>query len=419
MVQSSLPGVQASVNKSLLPSLAWLTLSLSMLFGPLANAPALRHALLALMLLFSIHLLGRGRIAIRPAAWFFLPWLGLVLLSAFWSPDPRKTLIDAVWEVFGPLAGGLLAMHLVGWRSQIRFLQPFAALVLGCLLAALGAMQIHLGVFPSMPAWISATYQGLGVGSTVGVLACLIGVWLTVAAACVRERMAGGLLLLSGLVLGALGHNRMFWFALMIGLLPWAGLLWRRFQSIGRMVILGTILAGCIAGIVYSSVVARSGHMPEVDDVLPALQRSYAGDPRWEIWQAWLEIIDDRPVLGYGYGSRVMPIIGRQRIPDTLRDSTNAKQHAHNVALNVVLQTGLLGLGCFFWMLFGLLREIHKKTRSGLLPERYCGIAALSVLLAALAKGLTDDFFWSPANIVMWIFIGLMLGKRAQGTAAR
>lgn len=388
---------------------AWLGLAMLMLVGPLANAPALRHTLLAFALLFSIYLVVHDRIVGRRALCFYGPWLALVLLSAIWSPDSRKTLIDATWEVFGPLSGGLLAMYLATRVEKKNPRLPIEALAIASLLATLGALHTHLGIAQSIPGWVVGTYQGLGVGSTVGVLACLVGIWAMQAVPGVGGRATGGLLLLSGLLLGVLGHNRMFWFSLLIGLLPWIYVLSQRPLK-RRIAIAGLILAGCVAGVFYSSIVAKSDKQPNVVDVVPALQSSYASDPRWEIWQAWIGIIEDRPVLGYGYGSRIMPIIGREKIPDTLRESKNARQHAHNLFLNVVLQTGLIGLFCFFWMLFGLLRQIQRAAHSLTGTDRHCAIAALSVLLAALAKGLTDDFFWSPANIIMWIFIGLMLG---------
>ena len=60
---------------------AWLVVSLLLLVGPIANAPALRHALLVVAVFYCANEIIRGRIE-RRWLMIFLPWIVVVLASA-------------------------------------------------------------------------------------------------------------------------------------------------------------------------------------------------------------------------------------------------------------------------------------------------------------------------------------------------
>lgn len=351
----------------------------------------------------------------------FLPWVIVVLASALWSFRPNTTLIDATWEVFGPISAGLLAMSLLSRVPPRWFVFPFVALAIGCLASAMGGLHVHLGIEPGLPGWLLKTYPGRGVASTVGVLVVLIGLWMMIGdpgdgnVSWNRLWRTGGVLMaFLGLLLGILGHNRMFWFAVLIGLLPWLVQL-NAYSLRIRLLLPVLLLTAGLTGVIYSSIVMKVQHEGGVEDAVTELPEKYASDPRWIIWSNWSKVILERPVAGYGYGTRILPRIGELKIPGDMKDPEIAQHHAHNVFLNVLVQTGALGLVAFLWMLTGLFREVcmAARERAGANRERLASLGAASLLLGALAKALTDDFYWGPANIIMWIFVGLFLGVAA------
>ena len=399
---------------------AWLVVSLVLFVGPIANAPALRHALLVVAVFYCANEIIRGRIE-RRWLMIFLPWIVVVLASALWSSRPKTTLIDATWEVLGPISAGVLAMSLSSRVTPRWFAFPFAALAIGCLASVMGGLHVHLGIQSGLPAWILKAYPGRGVASTVGVLVVLIGIWMMIGDPGDGDvsrnrlwRIGGVLIALLGLLLGILGHNRMFWFAVLVGLLPWLVRLNAYSLQIRLFLPVFLLIAG-LTGVIYSSVLMQAQHEVGVEDAVTVLQEKYTSDPRWIIWTSWGKVILDQPVAGYGYGTRILPRIGEMKIPGDMKDPEIAQHHAHNVFLNVLVQTGVLGLTAFLWMLGGLFRESHIGAResAGATRERWASLGAASLLLGALAKALTDDFYWGPANIVMWVFVGIFLGVAA------
>lgn len=385
---------------------AWVIISLLGVAVLLGNAPAPRRVLLVLAFLGCVvECLRAG--TLRRYLPYFLPWAGIALLSAAWSPLPETTAVDALGEAIFPIAGGLLAMTLAMRVAGRHVLLPFAMLAAFSLPVLAGALHQHAGWWPAAPSWLTAAYPGRGVASTLGVLLSLAGGGLLAGA---RQRrgvpVLAAALVVCGLLLGVLGYNRMYWLALIVGLLPWLN----RFRDLPRRLrpaLIAGLAALLLAGIVYSTLHPKVPLPPGVP--APAAS-SYAEDPRWQIWQRWLAVAADRPLLGYGYGSRILPRVGEQQIPGGYGDlDWVAQHHAHNVLINLVVQTGLLGLLCFLWMLYGLWRIIFAASPPGVPPGPW-QLAALSVVLAALAKSLTDDFFWGPAGILMWLLAGLFAG---------
>lgn len=381
---------------------AWVALSLLGVAALLANAPAPRRVLLLLAFLGCVVECVRGGV-LRRYLPYFLPWAAIALISAAWSPLPETTAVDALGEVIFPIAGGLLAMALAMRLGARYLLLPFAMLAVFAVPVLAGALHEHAGWWPAAPTVVTAAYPGRGVASTLGVLLTLAGGGLL---AGVRHRRGvpglAAALIVGGLLLGVLGYNRMYWLALIVGLLPWLGQL-RQLPRRLRSALVAGLAVLLLAGIVYSTLHSKVSPPPGAP--VPAASR-LADDPRWQIWRSWLTVAATKPLLGYGYGSRILPRVGEQQIPGGHGDHDWAAQHhAHNVLINIVVQTGLLGLLCFLWLLYGLWRIIFAISPPG--PWQ---LAALSIVLAALAKSLTDDFFWGPAGILMWLLAGLFAG---------
>jgi O-antigen ligase len=393
----------------------WAILTLLGVCAVLANAPAPRRVFLSLALLaWIVEWFQRPRI--RSSSLPFIPWLLVVLLSTTWSLAPMTTGVDALQEVVSPIAAGLLASSLASRLEHRHLWWPFVLLAIAAFFSVLGALHAHLGFWPSTPEWLAGAYAGRGVASTLGVYLSLVGVaflalnWTRQTGTQRRLLFLGCCLLMLGLLLGTLGHNRMFWFALLIGLLPWLLLLGR--GSLKRKLGLGGgLLVVFVAGTIYSSYVAKIQFEPAAEQVVTQIGASYASDPRWLLWQSWLPVAEERPLAGFGYGSRILPMIGTERVSTgSPALDVAAKHHAHNVLFNIVIQTGLAGLFCFLIALFGVWRLAFGDAQLAGSAAIKWRVAAISLLLGGLSKSMTDDFFWGPAGVVMWLLIGIMTG---------
>ena len=393
----------------------WAILTLLGVCAVLANAPAPRRVFLSLALLaWIVEWFQRSRI--RSSSLLFIPWLLVVLLSTTWSLAPMTTGVDALQEVISPIVAGLLASSLASRLEHRHLWWPFVLLAIAAFFAVLGALHVHAGYWPSTPEWLVGAYAGRGVASTLGVYLSLVGVaflalnWTRQTGTQRRLLFLGCCLLMLGLLLGTLGHNRMFWFALLIGLLPWLLLLGR--GSLKRKLGLGGgLLVVFVAGTIYSSYVAKTQFEPAAEQVVTQIGASYASDPRWLLWQSWLPVAEKRPLAGFGYGSRILPMIGTERVSTGSPElDVAAKHHAHNVLFNIVIQTGLAGLFCFLIALFGVWRLAFGDAQLAGSAAIKWRVAAISLLLGGLSKSMTDDFFWGPAGVVMWLLIGIMTG---------
>ena len=130
---------------------------------------------------------------------------------------------------------------------------------------------------------------------------------------------------------------------------------------------------------------------------------------RMQGWREWSAIADDALLHGHGLGKKIIREVRGDRLSEGLvRLDPNFQSHGHNFFLNVVLQTGLLGLGALC-VLFGCLLRAAYNARD---PARLRVSAALGTLvIVMLAKNFTDDFMDQAVVIAFWIYAGMLLGR--------
>ncbi len=130
---------------------------------------------------------------------------------------------------------------------------------------------------------------------------------------------------------------------------------------------------------------------------------------RINVWAGVLEMIRDRPIIGIGPGNnafnRIYPIYQISPAYTALG--------AYSVPLEILVETGLVGLSCFLWLLavtfhrgwqqFTRLRA--RENREGLWL-----IAAIAGMLALLGHGLVDTVWYRPAaNTVWWLMVAIIV----------
>ncbi len=132
-------------------------------------------------------------------------------------------------------------------------------------------------------------------------------------------------------------------------------------------------------------------------------------DPRWPsnynrlyIWESSINMIKDYPLTGVGF--------------DQFREVCNPKYvspftperyhpHAHNSFLMMGVETGLIGLIAFLYLLFRIYKWLILMCR--LNPTGY-NAAILAILVAITINSMVDNFFWAAylAKII-WFFLGI------------
>lgn len=132
---------------------------------------------------------------------------------------------------------------------------------------------------------------------------------------------------------------------------------------------------------------------------------------RMIIWQTSAELIEDRPVLGYGLGG--FPSAYEQRIQQKHRDGWKALPTAdpHNQYLFLWAEAGLLGLAGFAAFLFGALRQPG---------ERVLRAGALGLLAAWCVNSLFSSHFqtFNEGHLIVLLLGAFLASAPPEATSA-
>ena len=122
-------------------------------------------------------------------------------------------------------------------------------------------------------------------------------------------------------------------------------------------------------------------------------------DPRFRVWEVTPRIIADHPIIGIGANSfpDVAPRYGL-----LLYNSDATYQHAHNIALTITAELGLLGLAALTWLVVALVTVLIAAYRA--VPTDRGPPVALAAAFTALALQGMVDYTLRSAAIVGLVF---------------
>jgi hypothetical protein len=370
-------------------------------------------------------------------------WAGWALLSTVWSVDPQATLHAWLDEIAYP-GVGFFAFWLLG-REAVHQRRMQAASWLACgALAVASVVGFHF-LDPAAPKpGLLHFYARVGHTSTVALMA--ISVFAAMAA--VRKtRLLGVVGILFCIVIGAATLNRFFWIALaVVGIV----LLWpraggaresrrRAYLMLGALLMAiacATLLsnrvrltalvpaaiaqgsgAGVMQGPAHASSSAESKRVVNTGvppnlferlDHLGGIDVATSHDTRPKIWAFYAGQVHQHPWLGVGFGKPLPALAYGRLVPAALyRLDENVKTHAHNLFLNTLLQTGVIGLALQLVLFASIGRRFYalRVTRPMLCR------AGLALLFGMLAKNMTDDFMWQSTVLMFWACCGWLLGQ--------
>jgi O-antigen ligase len=409
LIQTEAPGLLPLEIGQLLVAALALTWSLQHIAGARRLFRPRGSPLYALFVVFFAAISLNGFVASSVGAWFteWLKWAIMLLLIAL-------ILSEGQWEalVFALIASGLAnaivglyiffggsgADHLVigelpfrAFRAFGTFGQPnpfsgflglLTPLALGAALAygwcAWRSWQASQRLF-TVSAVAAIFYAGAGAVMGLGVIASWSrGAWLG---------LAGALFALIVALPRKTWHSAL----LGLGLIGLAGAIW----------ISGVLPASITARV--ASATAELFALTEVRnvDITPA---NYAVVERLAHWQAALNMAESHPWLGVGFGNYEV-VYNRYR----LLNWDEPLGHAHNYYLNVLAETGMIGLLGYLILWIGVLVMTWRARRHPDAAARFVVIGLFGTWTYLAVHSLTDKLYVNN----LFLHIGIMLGVLA------
>jgi len=345
------------------------------------------------------------------------PWM-LVFLAAFAFGLVVSAKQDTAWMVASYTLAGILAfvgitdfadttahavtamgvMVLIG--VVFAFGAPFAADWKGSTGFDFGALTTHY--FPQLA-------RPSNVNNVAGALEVAVPFALALIAINQKPwRIIGALALAPLLLMLLLLQSRGAWLAVAMGMVVYATLYRRWVLPFVPLVLLGALLLNNVFG----------DPLPTRDIGGDSAEVVTLGD-RTQIWKEAARLWVGSPLLGIGvngFAAYGAPTIGEVGSTYALVDS-----HAHNVVIQIALDTGLIGVVAFLGMnVLAVLGawQVYRRSRAGS-PERALAIGLLAAFVVILVHGMFDTIFWGfKAEIFLWAALALSLVLKVPNQAA-
>ncbi|MER3432475.1 MAG: putative bicarbonate transporter, IctB family [Leptolyngbya sp. ERB_1_1] len=123
---------------------------------------------------------------------------------------------------------------------------------------------------------------------------------------------------------------------------------------------------------------------------------------RLNVWRSVLDMIRDRPILGFGPGDLVF-----KRIYPLYSQARFSALSAYSILLEVAVESGLVGLTAFLWLLLVTFNQgFLQLRRVRALGDRdgFWLIGAITTMAGMLGHGLVDTVWYRPEVSVLWWF---------------
>ncbi len=342
----------------------------------------------------------RARPWVDPAMAIFVLWS---LATSLWEYSPGLAVPQAL-QLAGLLIGGewlLQSMSTYG-RNEIPWLR---GAIMGGLVLGVGLMMIDwvAGCPILIPIQIARGKFGINgcwmpylktAPTMLAVLTPLVWAWRKPAAICL------GLGLLA-LAKATDSHATVLALVLSAGIYGLAAVVGR--HRMAHMI--GAMLVGWL--LISPVVVHFLPPSKELAEAAPWLPNS--ARHRVAIWQFTDQLIAERPILGWGLNNARAVPGGNDKVDIWSKDAKGAifplpqprmPLHPHNMALQIWLETGLIGAVIAAWALWRLIRRIDRAT----------GPAGLAATGAAFAVGMVSFGAWQAWWLCsLWLFAAFSL----------
>jgi O-antigen ligase len=352
---------------------------------------------------------------ISPLFLVFMSWL---LLSVIWSQYQPQTLLAVSMQLGGTMFALFLANHF-GWRqllnviaNTVRFILV-SSLLFELLAALVGPIEPLFPNYEGEPPAASYLWsqgnlfegeriQGIVGNANLLAFVAALGLFLflieLIVTAGRRWIPAASILLALGLFVLAKSAGM----TVAIALITFAALVailaeGRTYTQ--RRVVYARALAALAAAAAIGAIFYR--------EVFDLLGRSPDASGRFYIWERVLNLISEKPMLGWGWTGYWIP--GVEPWEGLVVINSVPMYQAHNAYLDVWLQLGLIGLALFVLTLTqGFIRAWRVAVRHTSPLYLY----PLFILLAVLGQSLTESRLLIE---ISWILLVVVLVKSREG----
>lgn len=141
------------------------------------------------------------------------------------------------------------------------------------------------------------------------------------------------------------------------------------------------------------------------------LTEQFRGDVRVPIWKATINMIAEKPLLGWGKGAYFI-FYPQYRLQEywSVRCPTDLTIHAHNEYLQICAETGIAGLFIFMAMIYFVLRSGIEKFDETKHPGRYLLLGIISAIIGLLTHNLVCNNLQMPSSgIYLWLMLGFVM----------
>ena len=366
---------------------------------PITHTVAIRTVSLGLLVLCAGYVWWRERPPLPPRSLLIAmaAWAGVAAATLLWTIDFEYSQGEFRNEVVYPIVAFLTFYALTPdegrWRLWVQALTLSAALI---------AVYAFVNFYRHAD-WYTKAY--VGDRNAYSTYATLVAPVLLAAlldrALGARWRLAAAVTLVLTLGAGALTQNRMMWIALLIAALVLLAtrFSWRAASGGAKTAAVAAVIALAAAGGTQLAVVsAGKGHTSAT-----SLAARLEADPRFGIWAYAVERAAERPWLGYGYGRGILRKDFRAKFEGNLLN-----WHAHSLVLNTAMGGGIVLTAALVALLATLAVALGRRR-----AVRPCAFA-LAVLVAAIAKSLTDDVLIRENSLLLWALAGMAMGVAAR-----
>ncbi len=128
---------------------------------------------------------------------------------------------------------------------------------------------------------------------------------------------------------------------------------------------------------------------------------------RVNVWQAVFNMIKAKPILGIGPGNKAFNLV----YPLYQRSGYSALG-TYSVPLEITVETGIIGVICYGWLIFTILRQAWialNRLRSDRNASGLWIIAAIATIVGMIVHGLVDTVWYRPqVQLLWWLAIAIV-----------